>query len=94
LFWPILLGIAVVFISIAYLTWKILEDWSTGNVTNESSCVAFIKERLANGDYKVVAGVFDQREELQTATGWETEELETELEQEFRKNKNLIVIDI
>ncbi len=94
MFWSILLGIAVTLLWIACLTWKILENWTTENVINDSSCIAIIKERLANGDYKVVAGVFDQREELQTASGWKTEELENELEEEFRNNNDLIVIDV
>jgi hypothetical protein len=67
--------------------------WFELNKTDSSKYGELIKEYLASGKYRIVAGIFDKRG-IQTATNvWETAELEDDLAQYFG-NRNRVRVEL
>ena len=88
IWWP-LIAISALFIVRLALS-KIL-DWFQNNKTSTSSYGELIKERLASGDYRVVAGIFDKRGIKTANTSWEADELDDDLKQYFKGRDRLRV---
>ncbi len=89
----VVLALGAALIGVACLTWDEIWDWFSENTTDYSSYGVMIKERLASGDFRVVTGIFDHEDEVETAQGWETDELDEELEELFDRS-NEIIIDL
>ncbi len=66
------------------LTLSVVLDWFKGNKTSTSAYGTLIKERLANGNYKVVGGIFNAYGTRTATREWETSELDDELKAYFR----------
>jgi hypothetical protein len=81
MWWWILGGLAALFV--ATLALGEVFGWFEENTAVDSEYGALIKERLANGNYRVVAGIFDKRDVQTAVNEWETEELDEDLEEYF-----------
>ena len=85
------LAIAIVGIFITGLTWNIISEWFSRNTTADTSYGELIKQKLKNGHYKIIAGVFNKHH-LQTATHtWETDELGDDVKKVFGKSNHIRV---
>lgn len=78
---------------LAVLAWDEVSNWLNANTDSYSQYGELIKERLANGNYKVVAGVFNKHKNKTATNSWEAEELDSELESKFNR-KNRIRLDL
>lgn len=77
-------------IYIAYLTFRTITNWirQKGEKANKHEVGFLLKERLKNGNHKVVYGVFNKkREELVDYEAYEAKEMDVELKRE----ENLVV---
>lgn len=83
--WPALPWIigGIVALFVGGLALAVIFDWFEDNKTPTSSHGELIKRKLANGDYKVVAGIFDKRGVRTASETWETNELDDELKDYF-----------
>lgn len=67
---------------IAFLALKKLLNWirEKGQVANKDEVAFILKEKLANGHYKVVEGIFNQKKEnITEAEQFEAEEIDSDL---------------
>lgn len=77
--------------AVTALAYKTITSWIDDNKTDVSSYATLVKERLDNGNYKVVSGIFDDSGELEVGNGWEAEELDDELEREFNEAETVYI---
>ncbi len=91
LLWMALGGLAAYFVGKKLL--QSIDDWYANNITEGSSYGKLIKEQLDSGNYKIVAGVFDESGELQAEKTWEDEELDDAVLARF-KGKDEVVFDV
>lgn len=91
MWWWILAGIAALFV-VSLALGEVL-GWFDDNTTVSTQYGELIKERLANGNYRVVAGVFDKRGVRTAKNAWETEELDEDLEEYFG-HRNRIRVEL
>lgn len=94
MFWFVFWGLS----ALLFLGMLCLEDiwgWFNDNKQVGADEIGIIlKEKLRNGNYKVVAGIFKNRtREIQVNNAWETEELDKSLEDLFDR-KNEVIIEI
>jgi len=78
-----LLMALIIGVSLVGLAWSLIEDWLKSNTTPASDHAEFIKERLNNGQYRIIAGVFDRHGGQTAHNTWETEELCDDLKEKF-----------
>ena len=78
---------------VACLPWSEISSWLTSRKNSVSDYAEIIKERLSNGNYKVIAGVFNKHGVKTSAQTWEAKDLDTELESKFG-GSNLIRVEI
>jgi len=64
---------------VACLTWDTLMSWFASNKSSISDYGEIVAEKLNNGNYSVVAGVFDKRRKNLSQQTWEASELDSEL---------------
>lgn len=88
--WWLAAGIAALFI--VGLALSRVMDWFADNrIGNEYGIM--MRERLASGNYRVVAGVFDKHETMTAVQSWEAEALEGDLDQ-FFEGHDRVKIDL
>jgi hypothetical protein len=85
----LLIGGAIV----AYLAWSDISAWLSTKTNNLSQYGEIIKERLSNGNYKVVAGIFNKRSLRTSSKTWEAKELGQDLQTKFR-GTDVIRVDL
>ena len=81
MWWWLLLGIGALLV--VGLALSDVFGWFEDNTTVSTEYGGLIKERLASGNYKVVAGVFDRHDNCTAAHEWETDELDEDLREYF-----------
>jgi hypothetical protein len=89
----ILLALLVGATLLAILSWSDISSWFHTNTTRVSQYGEIIKERLASGNYKVVAGIFDKRNNRTANTTWTAREIDESLRNKFT-GSNQIVVDV
>ena len=77
--WVLAAGAALLFAAIALDT---ITDWIEENQQIDSSYGEVIRTKLRDGDYRVVAGIFDTRGNCTAQQAWEGE-LEDDLSAQF-----------
>ena len=87
-----LLGLALAAVIIFCITLAMVKDHIRDNIRNDTKLAAVIKQRTANGKYKVRSGVFNRSGEVTAAKEWEANEIDSELERNFG-NSNEIVLE-
>jgi hypothetical protein len=101
MFWflPILIGIGVAaIVGLAIITIKAIRKWITEHRRHiDGEKVELIKQKLKNGEYKVVTGVYKRKalifKDYSGKTFFEGKKLDSDLEDEFG-NKKRIVMDV
>jgi hypothetical protein len=68
-------------------------DWFHRNKTATSDYGELIKEKLADGNYRIIGGIFDKRGYQIASQTWETEKLDSDLQQRFG-NKDRIHVEL
>ena len=68
-------------------------DWLNANKTPLTKYGVLMKERLASGNYRVVAGIFNSHDVRTAQSQWETEQLDETLTQAFG-NRNTIRVEL
>lgn len=91
MWWWILAAIAGIFV--AGLTLGAIFGWFDENTQPTSSHGELIKKRLRDGNYKIVAGVFNKRGVRTAETAWETDELDSDLAEYF-DGRNRVRVEI
>jgi hypothetical protein len=95
----IILGAAAIAgaIFLAKLAWDAIKGWlnDARDKFPEAETAVLIKERLANGNYSVVAGIFNtiEDEEPLDTKQWETTELDSETREIFG-NEDEVWLDL
>lgn len=92
--WGWLIGAAVAVIAaivLVRLTWRVISNWFSHNIDQSSAYGTLIKEKLSNGNCKVIGGVFDSQGTCTAAQAWETDELDDELEAVFSESDQVLV---
>ncbi len=89
--WLILGAVAGLFI--ITLTWTAISEWFAQNKTVNSTYGQLIKKKLANGNYKVIAGIFNKSGTRTAIQAWETDELDEQVNDKFG-NSNQIRITL
>jgi hypothetical protein len=75
-------------LALVSVAWSAIEGWLDANRTPTTAYAEVLKERLAGGKYRVVAGVFDRHGHRTAQTEWEADELGDDLKKRFgRKNR-------
>jgi len=83
---------AIVTIFVASIAYDIINDWLQQHRTVSSSHAELIREKLDNGDYRVVAGVFDKRGTRTAQQSWEGSSLDDDLQRKFG-NRDVIRVE-
>lgn len=78
---PLLLLFGAAIIAVA--CWDDIIEWFKDNKIKSSDYGEMIKQKMDNGNYKVVSGVFSANGTKRTEKVWEAEKLDNELEQRF-----------
>jgi hypothetical protein len=74
------------------LSWNDVNGWMT---TQDAAHVGeLVKSRLDNGNYKIVAGVFNAGGVKIATKDWEAVELDDEIKSKFKRFKNRAVVKI
>lgn len=74
---------------VAVLAWSTVNEWVKANTNSKSKFAGLIKERMKDGTYKVVSGVFEKKwfrnkaGKRQTMNAWEVERIDSDLEELF-----------
>jgi len=68
---------------VAVIAFSAINEFFDANVTDDSRYIQLVKERIDNGNVKVIAGVFDANEKIMATQSWEGEKLDDELEAVF-----------
>jgi hypothetical protein len=81
-------------IFIAKIAYDAIKDWiaDARDEYPDADTVELVRTRLADGNYRVVSGIFEDGVKLESQT-WEGEKLDAELKAEFGR-KNKIVYDL
>jgi hypothetical protein len=79
--WLLFGGLAAA--ALVTLTIAAVRDWFAAQRTPASGCGELVRERLANGNYRVVGGVFDRRGIRTASASWEAQSLDGELQRSF-----------
>lgn len=74
------------------ITWQAVENWLAAKRVYGGTA-RIIQERLQNGKYQVVAGVFDTRGTLTAQQVWKGGSLDNELTSQFQRNGGVIVVN-
>lgn len=80
-------------IFVVALTLSAVFDWLNANKTPDSKYGELIKQHLAGGKYRIVAGIFDARDVRTAQSQWETEQLDETLAQAFG-NRDTIRVEL
>lgn len=81
---PISLILTILFfIFVGSLALATINKWINSKKKDNSSYAKLVKQELDNGNYKVVAGIFDRNGNRQSSEGWKTSKIESDLEQVF-----------
>ena len=65
--------------------------WFEDNASINSSHGELIKTRLKNGNYKVIAGVFNKRGTRTATHSWEADELDSDIQSAFGRKSRIRV---
>jgi hypothetical protein len=77
--------------SVVVVSWQAIQKWLNANRI-PGGTGRIIREKLQNGNYRVVSGVFDTQGTLQTQRSWEAARLDAELDNEFQRSNGTIVV--
>jgi hypothetical protein len=77
--------------SLAVVHWSTIQDWVWGHRVPQGTA-EIIRQKLANGDFAVVAGTFSPWGRKIATHTWKAKELDSELEGEFWKAGGKIVV--
>ncbi len=66
----------------AQLAWNTVKSWLSARFTGEHDIGNLVKERMANGSFRVVAGVFNSGT-MRERTAWECKDMDTDLLKQF-----------
>jgi len=80
--WGELLAILAI-IFLGSLAWSAISNWIERNRTPSSHCAELIRERLKDGRYRVVAGIFDGARHQETSQAWVVDKIDDDLERQF-----------
>lgn len=91
---PITLGIlaAVAILGVAALSWKIIDQWIFQPRRN-ASYATVLKVAMANGNHRVVSGVFDNAGTLVDGNGWESKSIDSTLRKKF-ENSSIFRVNV
>lgn len=64
---------------VATLSWQTVMSWFESKQVSAKDSGTLIKESLANGNYRIVCGVFNSRTDTKQATAWECSSMDYEL---------------
>jgi|GEM_PF-6260365 len=87
LLWLILGVVTGIFI--ITLTWTAISEWFADNKTVDSAYGQLIKKTLANGNYKVIGGIFNKSGTRTAIQAWETDELDEKINNKFGKSNQI-----
>lgn len=89
MFWliPALIAIAIA----GTLAFSVIKNWFQSKKTQTTKYGVMIKERLKNGKYSIIGGVFDTKDKVTEAQKWETDSIDQELQREFGRENEVIV---
>lgn len=90
MWWQLLLLLAVGAV-IASLAWSAIKSWFSDHTLDTSAYGEIIKNKLNNGDYRVVAGVFNRNGNRTAKKTWHAKELEDDLQYKFGSNNKIII---
>jgi hypothetical protein len=68
---------------IALLAWQTISDWLAKSKVEAGDSGVLIRENLANGNYRIVCGVFSKNGEQRQQTVWECSSLDSELKRKL-----------
>ncbi|MGN9913284.1 hypothetical protein ACTMTJ_37675 [Phytohabitans sp. LJ34] len=86
----IALGIAAL-VTAAVVSWAVIENWINSNKVSGGTA-RIVRERIASGKYRVVAGVFDQSNQLRAHNVWEVDQLDADLDRRLTQGGGEIVV--
>jgi hypothetical protein len=87
----ILAAVGAAATSVAVISWRAVQKWINAHrVPNGTARI--VREKLRNGNYRVVSGVFDNKGDLRSQKTWEAERLDEDLDGEFRRSNGTIVV--
>ena len=75
------------------LAWGTVRDWLAARRVDSIDVGNLVQTRLANGNYKIVSGVFSRSGDLRDKTAWECSSLDAELTRRF-SGKDRIKVEI
>ncbi len=84
------LGVVAV-MYLAQLTWSTVSQWFTQHKDTDSDYGLVIKESLASGKFRVIAGVFNRQGTTTAKQAWETNNLDSDLQTRFGNSDRIRV---
>jgi hypothetical protein len=78
---------------VALLAWNTVSNWLRSSRVSSADCGTLIREKLANGDYRIVCGAFSATGAQRSQTVWECTDLDGELRRKLG-NRDRITINL
>lgn len=81
----LLFGVAatLVVLYLIELAWSTIENWIEAQRSPESQIAELLKERLANGNYRVIGNVLNRRGQSIATQAWESNSLSDDIQEAF-----------
>jgi len=77
-----IIGAIAAAIVVGVVTWHAISEW-LAVAKSKGTWAKIIKDRLENGDFVVVGGVFDDQENIVEQRAWRAKDLDEELRKRF-----------
>lgn len=86
-----LIGTAIAAFCVAAISWESISNWLFGTTRVGADHALLIKRHLENGNFAVVAGVFDHSDNVLDTMTWEGESLDEDLASRFGARQEIVL---
>jgi hypothetical protein len=76
---------------VATLAWNTVNDWLRGSRASNADCGTLIREKLADGGYRVVCGIFNASGTQSSQTVWECSAMDDELRRKLGNHDRITI---
>lgn len=78
-------------VTVAELAWSTISNWLQGNRVQAGDCGTLIRQKLENGNFRVVGGVFGANRSQHNQAVWECTDMDSELKHRFSGKDEITV---
>lgn len=84
-------GAANLIATVGTLVWSTVNGWMHSRKVSSGDVGTLVKERLTNGDFRVICGVFSSGGSLRQKGAWECSDLDSELKRRLASGQKITI---